>query len=145
MAVRPGKTVLPAQSVAGSADSGRRRMLPNRSAMTDTVCANGRDGRVLGARNTSGGVYPGRGVEEPTQRASAEQACLLCRAARRKSPSGLNSGQVKLYLGGTVTKVVWQTRSDTRPLAPGRPQAKRLRRQDPRIPSWLKREIAVEY
>ena len=28
------------------------------------LCANGRDGRVLDARNTSGGVYPGGGVEE---------------------------------------------------------------------------------
>ena len=44
-----------------------------------------------------------------------------------------NSGQVKLYLGGTVTKAVWQTCSDTRPLAPGRPRAKRLRRQTARI------------
>ena len=40
-----------------------------------------------------------------------------------------NSRQVKLYLGGTVTKVVWRTCSDTRPLAPGRPRAKRLRRR----------------
>ena len=35
-----------------------------RPVYPDFVCANGRDGRVLGARNTSGGVYPGRGVEE---------------------------------------------------------------------------------
>ena len=44
-----------------------------------------------------------------------------------------NCGQVKLYLGGTVTKVVWRTCSDTRPLAPGRPRAKRLRRRTARV------------
>ena len=43
-----------------------------------------------------------------------------------------NSGQVKLYLGGTVTKVVWRALTDTRPLAPGRPRAKRLRRRTAR-------------
>ena len=31
---------------------------------SDTVCASSRDGCILAARNTSGGVYPGRGVEE---------------------------------------------------------------------------------
>ena len=123
MAVRPGKTVLPAQSVAGSADSGRRRMLTNRSAMTDTVCASGPEGRFLAARNTSDGILPGRGVEEPTQRARAEQACLLCRAARRKSPLGLNSGKVKLYLGGTGTNMGGPACQDCRCLAPGRPAA----------------------
>ena len=60
---KPG-TDPPAQSVAGSADSGRRRMPENRAVMTDTVCANGRDGRTPAARNTSGGIHPGRGVEE---------------------------------------------------------------------------------
>ena len=50
LAVRPGKTLKPAQSVAGSADSGRWRMLPNRFAMTDTVCASSRDGCTLDAR-----------------------------------------------------------------------------------------------
>ena len=34
------------------------------SVLTDTVCASGRDGRLLGARNTADGVYPGCGVEE---------------------------------------------------------------------------------
>ena len=29
-----------------------------------TRCASGRNGRILGARNTSGGVFPGGGVEE---------------------------------------------------------------------------------
>ncbi len=43
-----------------------------------------------------------------------------------------NSGQVKLYLGGTVTKVVWRALTDTRPLAPGRPRAKLLRRRTAR-------------
>ena len=60
---KPG-TDPPAQSVAGSADSGRERKLSNGSAMPDTVCANGRDGRTPAARNTSGGIHPGRGVEE---------------------------------------------------------------------------------
>ncbi len=31
---------------------------------SDTVCANGRDGRVLGARKASGGILPVRGLEE---------------------------------------------------------------------------------
>lgn len=43
-----------------------------------------------------------------------------------------NSGQVKLYLGGTVTKVVWRALTDTPPLAPGRPRAKLLRRRTAR-------------
>ena len=30
----------------------------------DTVCASSRIGCILAARNTSDGVYPGRGVEE---------------------------------------------------------------------------------
>ena len=30
----------------------------------DTLCASGRDGRLLGARNTADGVYPVCGVEE---------------------------------------------------------------------------------
>ena len=49
---------------------------------SDTVCASSRDGCFLAARNTSGGVNPGRGVR--------------------------NSGQVKLYLGEQTAKVVWQ-------------------------------------
>jgi len=53
-----------AQSVAGSAGAGRRRMPESRSAMTDTVCASGPKGRFLPARNTSGGILPGGGVEE---------------------------------------------------------------------------------
>ena len=57
-------TVQPAQSVAGSTALGLRRQPRNSDGMTDTVCANGRDGRVLDARNTSGGVYPAGGVEE---------------------------------------------------------------------------------
>ena len=32
--------------------------------LTDIVCANGRDGRVLDARNTADGILPGCGVEE---------------------------------------------------------------------------------
>ena len=51
----------------------------------------------------------------------------------------------KPYRGGTVPKAVWQTRSDTRPLVPGRPQAKRLRPQDPRTTFWLMRKMPVEY
>ena len=31
---------------------------------SDTVCASSRNGCLPAARNTSGGVYPGRGVEE---------------------------------------------------------------------------------
>ena len=31
---------------------------------SDTVCASSRNGCLLDARNTSGGVYPGGGVEE---------------------------------------------------------------------------------
>ena len=53
-----------AQSVAGSARAGRRRMPESRSAMADTVCASGPKGRFLPARNTSGGILPGGGVEE---------------------------------------------------------------------------------
>ena len=34
-----------------------------------------------------------------------------------------NSGQVKLYLGGTVPEVVWQAPPDTRLEVPGRPAA----------------------
>ena len=33
-------------------------------ACPDTVCASGRDGRILGARKTSGGACPGGGLEE---------------------------------------------------------------------------------
>ena len=33
-------------------------------ACPDTVCASGRDGRILGARKSSGGVYPGGGLED---------------------------------------------------------------------------------
>ena len=32
--------------------------------MTDTVCACSRDGCFLGARKASGGILPGRGLEE---------------------------------------------------------------------------------
>ena len=76
------------------------------SVLTDTVCASGRDGRILGARE---GLRAG---------AVKAEGC---------SPSR-NSDQVKLYLGGTVPKVVWPALADTRPLVPGRPRAKRLRR-----------------
>ena len=34
------------------------------SVLTDTLCASGPEGRLLGARNTADGVYPGCGVEE---------------------------------------------------------------------------------
>ena len=43
----------PAQSVTGVAKRN-----------PDTVCASSRNGCLLDARNTSGGVYPGGGVEE---------------------------------------------------------------------------------
>ena len=33
-------------------------------ACPDILCANGRNGRTPAARNTSGGIHPGRGVEE---------------------------------------------------------------------------------
>ena len=40
------------------------RWLVASTVLTDTLCASSRDGCLLAARNTSGGVYPGRGVEE---------------------------------------------------------------------------------
>ena len=46
---------------AGTADSLDCRIVRELGGI---LCANGRDGRVLDARNTSGGVYPGGGVEE---------------------------------------------------------------------------------
>ena len=54
-------------------DDGRREMRAGKAGsldcrtvreLTGILCANGRDGRVLAARNTSGGIHPGRGVEE---------------------------------------------------------------------------------
>ena len=58
---------------AGAVDDGQRGMRAGKADSLDCrivrelggiLCANGRDGRVLDARNTSGGVYPGGGVEE---------------------------------------------------------------------------------
>lgn len=69
--------------------------------MTDTRCANGRDGRVLDARKA---------------------LCGLTRQRQTQS-AWRNSGQVKLYLGGTVPEVVWQACPATRLEVPGRPAA----------------------
>lgn len=91
--------------------------------MTDTVCANGRDGRVLDARKAlqvggeqttvAAGHGSGADVYDGGVGSAKPEACKAWR----------NSGQVKLYLGGTVPKVGWPACLDCRPLVPGRPAA----------------------
>ena len=57
----------------GAVDDGQRGMRAGKADSLDCrivrelggiLCANGRDGRVLGARKASGGILPGRGLEE---------------------------------------------------------------------------------
>ena len=69
--------------------------------MTDTRCANGRDGRVLDARKALCGLTPWRQAQSAWR----------------------NSGQVKLYLGGTASKASWRACPDCWPLMTGRPAA----------------------
>ena len=91
--------------------------------MTDTVCANGRDGRVLAARKAlrDGGeqttVAAGHGSEADVYDSGVGSAKPeTCKAWR-------NSGQVKLYLGGTASKASWRALPDCWPLMTGRPAA----------------------
>ena len=74
--------------MAGSADSGRRRQLPNRSAMTDTVCASGRKAASL---------LPG------TRRTGFIPAAVW-----------RNSSKVKLYLGAEALDSLWTAPTATR-------------------------------
>lgn len=91
--------------------------------MTDTVCANGRDGRVLAARKAlrDGGeqttVAAGHGSGADVYDSGVGSANPeTCKAWR-------NSGQVKLYLGGTASKASWRALPDCWPLMTGRPAA----------------------
>ena len=91
--------------------------------MTDTVCANGRDGRVLAARKAlqDGGkratVAAGHGSGADVYDSGVGSAQPeTCKAWR-------NSGQVKLYLGGTASKASWRALPDCWPLMTGRPAA----------------------
>lgn len=91
--------------------------------MTDTVCANGRDGRVLAARKAlqDGGeqmtVAAGHGSGADVYDSGVGSAKPeTCKAWR-------NSGQVKLYLGGTASKASWRALPDCWPLMTGRPAA----------------------
>ena len=99
---RPGKTVQkPAQCVAGSTWAGRAWALWD-------------------------GWGPAPGCLTLSAPAGRRAASLLPGTRRTGfTPAAVwrNSSKVKLYLGGTGTKVVWRTCSDTRPLAPGRPAA----------------------
>ena len=97
-------------------------LVPTLSAPTAGTAVSWAPGRLF---------RPGTSTDRSIAVASAD---ANARTARKWSggKASRNSEQVELYLGGTGTKVVWRTRSDTRPLAPGRPRAKRLRRRTPR-------------
>ena len=91
--------------------------------MTDTVCANGRDGRVLAARKAlqdggkrttvAAGHGSGADVYDSGVGSAKPEACKAWR----------NSGQVKLYLGGTASRASWRALPDCWPLMTGRPAA----------------------
>ncbi len=62
-----GDTKLKAESLAGTVFSGAVGVgvrWPVSAKAIRTFCASSRNGCFLAARNTSGGIHPGRGVEE---------------------------------------------------------------------------------
>ena len=91
--------------------------------MADTVCANGRDGCVLDARK----ALQGRGEQTTVAAGHRSEADVYDSGVGSAKPEACkawrNSGQVTLYLGGTVPKVGWPACLDCRPLVPGRPAA----------------------